>query len=54
MTQTEIKEKVLKGGKLAIERLLGRKRKENSYVVVSEKGKVVRLNAQDFKKQNLS
>ena len=48
MTQTEIKDKVLKGGKLAIERLLDRKRKDNSYIVVSEKGKVVRLNAKDF------
>lgn len=48
MTQIEIKDKVLKGGKLAIERLLDRKRKDNSYVVVSEKGKVVRLNAKEF------
>ena len=50
MKQTDIKDKVLKGGKLAIERLLERKRKENSYVVVSEKGKVVKLNANDLKK----
>ncbi len=50
MTQTEIKDKVLKGGKLAIERLLDRKRKDNSYVVVSEKGMVIRLNAKDLKR----
>ena len=50
MKQTDIKDKVLKGGKIAIERLLERKRKENSYVVVSEKGKVVKLNANDLKK----
>ena len=50
MTQTEIKDKVLKGGKLAIERLLDRKRKDNSDVAVSEKGKVVRLNAKDLKR----
>jgi hypothetical protein len=50
MTPTEIKEKVLKGGKLAIERLLERKRRDNSYVVVSENGKVVRLYAKDMKK----
>jgi hypothetical protein len=50
MTQADIKDKVLKGGKLAIERLLDRKRKDNSYIVVSEKGKVVRLNAKDYKK----
>ncbi len=45
MTQTEIKNKVLKGGKLAIERLLERKRKDNSFVVISDKGKVVKVNA---------
>jgi hypothetical protein len=50
MTQTEIKDKVLKGGKIAIERLLDRKRKDNSDVVISEKGKVVRLNAKDLKR----
>lgn len=50
MTQTEIKDKVLKGGKLAIKRLLERKRKDNSYVVVSEKGKAVRINASDLEK----
>lgn len=49
MTQTEIKDKVLKGGKLAIERLLDKKRKDNSFVVISQKGKVVRLNANDIK-----
>ena len=50
MTQAEIKDKVLKGGKLAIERLLDRKCRDNSYVVVSEKGKVVRLNAKDLER----
>lgn len=50
MTQTDIKDKVLKGGKLAIERLLDKKRRDNSYVVVSEHGKVVRLNARDLQK----
>lgn len=49
MNYTEVKDKVLKGGKIAIERLLERKRKENSYVVVSsEKEKVVKLNARDL------
>jgi hypothetical protein len=50
MAQADIKDKVLKGGKLAIERLLDKKRRDNSYVVISEGGKVVRLNAKDFKK----
>lgn len=49
MTKTDIKIKVLKGGKLAIERLLARKRKDDLYVVVSEKGKVVKINAKDIK-----
>ena len=50
MTQEEIRDKVLKGGKLAIERLLEKKRRDNSYIVVSDKGKVVRVNAKDLKK----
>ena len=50
MTQTDIKDKVLKGGKLAIERLLERKRRDNSYIVISEKGKVIRVSAKDLKK----
>lgn len=50
MTKTDIRDKVLEGGKLAIQRLLEKKRKDNSFVVVSEKGKVVRLNANDLKK----
>ena len=50
MTHTEIKDKVLQGGKLAIERLLEKKRRENSFIVVSENGKVVRINANDIPK----
>ncbi len=48
MTHIEIKDKILKGGKLAIERLIDRKRKDNACIVVSEKGKVVKLNAKDL------
>jgi hypothetical protein len=50
MTQTEIKDKFLEGGKLAIERLLEKKRKDNSFIVVSDNGKVVRLDAKTLKK----
>ncbi|MEO5647088.1 MAG: hypothetical protein ABIQ56_01930 [Chitinophagaceae bacterium] len=50
MIPTDIKDKVLKGGKLAIERLLEKKRNDNSFIVISENGKVVRLNAKDYKK----
>lgn len=50
MTQTEIKDKFLKGGKLAIERLLEKKCKDNSFVVISDKGKVIRIDARTLKK----
>lgn len=50
MTQTEIKDKVLKGGKLAIERLLERKSKDNSFVVISDKGKVIKVDAKILRK----
>lgn len=49
MTYDEIKDKVLKGGKLAIERLTDRKRRDNACLVVSQNGKVVKLNAKDIK-----
>ena len=49
MTQIDIKHTFLFGGKLAIERLLAKKRKDNSYVVVSERGKVIKLKARDMK-----
>lgn len=50
MTQTDIKDKVLKGGKLAIDRLLEKKRKDNSFVVISDNGKVVKVEANTLKK----
>lgn len=49
MTNNEIKEAVLKGGKLAIEQLIERERKENGYIVISKEGKVVKVNAKDIK-----
>lgn len=49
MTHIEIKEKVLKGALLAIERLIDHKRRDNTFIVVSEQGKVVKLNAKDIK-----
>ncbi len=51
MTNAEIKDNVLKGGKLAIKRLIDRKRRDNAYIVVSDKGKVVKLKARDIKLQ---
>ena len=50
MTQTDIKDKVLKGGKLAIDRLIEKKRKDNSFIVVSENGKVVKVNLSTLKR----
>ncbi len=45
MKTTEIKNKILEGGKLAIKKLVDRKKKENSYLVVSDKGKVIKVPA---------
>jgi hypothetical protein len=50
MTPEEVRDKVLQGTRLAIERLIERKRKENGYIVVSQDGKVVKLWARDIKK----
>lgn len=49
MKDSDIKTKVLEGGKLPVDRLLEQKRKDNSFVVVSKNGKVVRVNAKDIK-----
>lgn len=49
MTNNKIKEAVLKDGKLAIQQLIERERKENGYIVISKKGKVVKVNAKDIK-----
>lgn len=49
MKQAEIRDKVLKGGQLAIQRLLDRKKRDNGYVVVSQGGKVVKIAAKDLK-----
>lgn len=50
MDRKEIKEKVLQGGKLAIEKMLERKIKENAFVVISVNGKVVTLPAKDVQR----
>jgi len=49
MKNSEIKEAVLKGGELAIQRLIDRKRKENGYIVISKEDKVIKVNARDIK-----
>ena len=49
MKTTDIKNKILQGGKLAIQRLVDRKKKENSYLIVSDHGKVVKVQATDIR-----
>jgi hypothetical protein len=49
MTHTELKEKVLQGGKQAIQKLIEKKRKENGFLVISQHGKVIRIPAKDIK-----
>jgi hypothetical protein len=49
MKTADIKNKILEGGKLAIKKLVDRKKKENSYLIVSDHGKVVRIQATDIK-----
>ena len=51
MTQKDIRNKFLEGGKIAIERLLEKKRKDNSFVVISDDGKVVKLDPRTLKKK---
>lgn len=49
MKTAEIKTKILEGSKLAIKRLVEKKKKENSYLVISDNGKVVKVPASDIK-----
>lgn len=49
MKHAEIRDKILKGGELAIQRLLDRKKRDNAYVVVSQNGKIIRVAAKDLK-----
>lgn len=51
MTSIEIRDKVLEGTKRAFERLLEQKRREDGYIVISDKnGKVIKVNARNFKR----
>ncbi|MEO6584280.1 MAG: hypothetical protein ABIO05_08135 [Ferruginibacter sp.] len=49
MKPIEIRDKVLTGGKIALERLLEKKKKDKAFIVISENGKVVQIMARDFK-----
>ncbi len=50
MKPADIKNKFLQGGKLAIERLLEKKRKDNAFIVISDNGKVLRVLATSLRK----
>ncbi len=49
MKTSDIKNKILLGGKLAIKKLVDKKKKENSFLIVSDQGKVVKIQASDIK-----
>lgn len=49
MNNEEIKDKVIEGLDLAFKRLVEKKRKENSYLIFSENGKIVKVMAKDIK-----
>lgn len=46
---SEIKSKVIEGNKLALKRLVEKKKKENSFLIFSDKGKIVKIQAKDIK-----
>lgn len=50
--QADIKDKVLKGCQLAIDRLLEQMRKTNSYIVISDNGKVTKIKAIDLERKS--
>jgi hypothetical protein len=49
MKLPEIRDKIMQDGKLAFERLVEQRRKENGFIVVSQDGKVVKLYANNIK-----
>ena len=49
LSNDEIFTKFLEGTKLAIARLIERKKKEDGYLVISQNGKVVKVKAADIK-----
>jgi len=43
-----VRDRILKGGRLAIKRLIAREKKNNSYLVISRNGKVVKVKASEL------
>ncbi len=46
---SEIKAKILEGSKLALKKLVTKKRLENSYLIISDNGKVIKKQAADIR-----
>lgn len=44
-----IEKKIIEGTKLAIQRLIEKEKKEDGYLVFSDKGKVIKVKARDIK-----
>jgi primosomal replication protein N len=49
MTNNEVKRKIVDGSKLAVQRLIARKKKENKELVISQGGKVIKIPASEIK-----
>ncbi len=48
LTNSELRDKISEGTKLALHRLIEKKKREDGYLVFSENGKIVRLRARDM------
>lgn len=49
MKYSERTEKILEGCRIAFERLVERKKREDGYLIFSDKGKIVKVKAKDIK-----
>jgi hypothetical protein len=49
MKVVDIKNKILEGSKIAIRKLIDKKRRDNSYLIISDEGRVVKIKATDIK-----
>jgi hypothetical protein len=48
MDRAEIRDKIMAGCKLAVKRLIERKKKENAFIIISKDGKVVKVPAAEI------
>lgn len=46
-----LREKIIKGARLAVERLIEESKKNDDYLVFSEKGKIVKVKARKLKRR---